>query len=62
VADIIVDISPEGEVKIEGRGFKGAECHKATAALEAALGKIVSSRPTPEFYQAQAQKARTGRQ
>jgi Protein of unknown function (DUF2997) len=35
---IEVIITPIGEVKIDAVGFKGVDCEKATAFLEAALG------------------------
>ena len=48
---ITVEISPEGEVKVETAGFGGAKCLAATQALEAALGNVQSIEKTPEFYQ-----------
>lgn len=47
---IIVTIGPDGTPKVETKGFAGAECLKATAALEAALGGAVEIEKTPEFY------------
>jgi hypothetical protein len=61
VAEIVVDISPDGEIRIEGRGFSGPECYKATAALEAALGKITKDQKSPEYYQVTGQKAKMTR-
>lgn len=49
---IIVTIGADGAPVVETKGFKGAECLKATAALEAALGGSVAVEKTPEFYQA----------
>lgn len=37
---ITVDVAPDGSVKIEGHGFVGPECEKATAFLEEALGTV----------------------
>lgn len=48
---ILVDISPEGEVKIDAIGFTGNACEKATAALLAALGKAKSVQRKPEATQ-----------
>lgn len=47
---ITVTVDPEGGVVIETKGFKGRLCEKATAMLEAALGKVRSEKKTPEFY------------
>lgn len=46
---ILMEVSPEGEIKITTSGFKGTECLKATAALEKALGKKTSDQPTAEM-------------
>lgn len=46
-----VTITPEGNVTIEGKGFVGKECDKATAAIEQALmakGETVSKVYKPE--------------
>jgi hypothetical protein len=48
---IIVEISTTGEVKIDAVGFTGNACEKATAAIEAALGKTVSRQRKPEATQ-----------
>ena len=48
---IEVVIAPDGEVKIDAVGFKGADCEKATAFLEAALGIERSRVRKPEFHQ-----------
>jgi Protein of unknown function (DUF2997) len=52
---IEVVITPTGSVKINGIGFKGADCEKATAFLEAALGIEQNRVRKPEFHQ-QARK------
>ena len=53
---IEVIISPQGEAKIETRGFAGSSCQQASQFLEQALGIKVSEMPTAEFYQAQPQR------
>lgn len=35
---ITVDIAADGSIKIEGHGFTGASCEKATKFLQEALG------------------------
>lgn len=47
---IEVTISPQGETRIETRGFTGAACREATRAVEAALGIRTSEQLTSEFY------------
>ena len=52
---IEVIISPQGEAKIETRGFVGSSCQQASQFLEQALGTKVADMPTTEFYQTQPQ-------
>lgn len=47
---IEVIVQPTGEVKIDALGFKGADCEKATAFLEQALGQITSKQKKPEYH------------
>lgn len=48
---IQIDITPDGETKIEAVGFKGKGCAEATKAIEQALGKAGKSTKKPEFDQ-----------
>ena len=48
---IEVIIGPAGEVKIDAVGFKGVDCEKATAFLEAALGIERNRVRKTEFFQ-----------
>ena len=52
---IEVIISPQGEAKIETRGFVGSSCQQSSQFLEQALGAKVSEMPTTEFYQTRPQ-------
>jgi hypothetical protein len=45
-------ITPQGEISIDAVNFKGADCEKATAYLEEALGVVGSRAKKPEYYQA----------
>lgn len=47
---VIVEVSPTGEIKIEGQGFSGPSCEKCTAALEAALGVVKKKEKTKDWY------------
>ena len=53
---IEVVISPQGETKIETKGFAGSSCQQASHFLEQALGAKLSEMPTPEFYQTQREE------
>ena len=52
VKQIVVRISPDGDISVDAQGFQGAECEKATKKLVDALGGGESTRK-PEFYQEQ---------
>jgi hypothetical protein len=47
---IEVVAQPNGELQIDAVGFQGAECERATAFLEQALGRIEAKTRKPEFY------------
>ena len=49
---ITVIVSPAGEVQIDAIGFKGADCEKATAFLEKALGITLTRKRKADYYQA----------
>jgi hypothetical protein len=48
---IIVDISPTGEVKVTTKGWAGSLCKLASRWLEEALGLKTADTPTAELYQ-----------
>lgn len=50
---IEVIVAPNGEAKVETKGFLGANCRAASEFLESALGIKSAERQTAEFYQAQ---------
>lgn len=60
---IVVSISPQGEVEVKVVGVAGPSCREMTQQLEADLGEKVSDRTTSEFYQTdlQDQRQQTGR-
>ena len=49
--EIILDISNEGEVRIETRGFKGQACVDESQFLKDLLGRETERRLTPAFYE-----------
>ncbi len=44
-------IYPDGRVKEKVTGIVGKSCAEVTAAIEAQLGKVVSTEKTAEYYQ-----------
>jgi hypothetical protein len=54
--ELVIDISPAGNVKIEANGFQGVGCAKATEEIEIALGGMGQKKktPKPEYYMPEA--------
>ena len=48
---IVIIIGPKGEILIEGVGFKGSSCEKATRYIEEALGTVWHRVKKPEYSQ-----------
>ncbi len=48
---IEVIVAPNGETKIETKGFVGTECRGASRFIEQALGQRTGERLTAEFHQ-----------
>lgn len=57
---IEVVVGTQGEIKIDAVGFKGADCEKATAFLEQALGQVKGRTKKPEFHQRVQAQQRLG--
>jgi transposase len=51
MAEIIIDILPDGEVKMEGNGYQGKSCDEAMAHFEKSLGVVSNRKNKPEYYQ-----------
>jgi hypothetical protein len=49
--EIVLDISNEGEIKIETRGFKGKTCLKESQFLKDLLGKETEKALTPAYWE-----------
>ena len=47
---IEVTVSPQGETRIETKGFAGVACRDASKVLEAALGVRETEQLTTEFH------------
>jgi hypothetical protein len=48
--EIVIDISEDGEVRVETTGFVGESCLKETEFLIAILGKETHQELTPAYY------------
>jgi hypothetical protein len=48
---IEIVISPDGQTKVETKGFAGESCREASRFLEQALGSRVGEQLTAEFHQ-----------
>ena len=53
-----ITVDPQGNSKVETKGFSGSECVEASKIIEQALGKETASRTTAEFYQSVATENR----
>ncbi len=49
--ELIITITPEGELTIKTEGFKGAECEEEVKPLERSLGVVKNRKRTSEYYQ-----------
>jgi len=46
----VIDVSDDGEIKIETRGFKGHACLTEAQFLKDLLGSEISRQLTPAYY------------
>jgi hypothetical protein len=58
---IEITVAPDGQTRVETRGFSGAVCREASRFLESALGKRTEERLTAEYHQ-QAGQQQTNQQ
>ncbi len=49
---IEIVVAPDGQTRVETRGFTGSECRRASEFIERALGKQTGELLKAEFYQA----------
>jgi hypothetical protein len=47
---IDIDIRPDGSIGFGVKGVKGRKCQELTKELEEALGDVISTEKTAEFY------------
>jgi len=49
--EIVIDVSDEGEIQIETKGFKGKSCVTEVQFLKDVLGKETARTLTPTYWQ-----------
>jgi hypothetical protein len=49
---IEITVQPDGQTRVETKGFTGPECQQASEFLEQALGQRTGEQLTAGFYQA----------
>lgn len=49
--EIVIDISHDGEIKIETRGFMGKSCITESQFIKDVLGSEIARELTPTFWQ-----------
>jgi len=58
---IEIIVAPNGQTRVETKGFTGSECRQASQFIEQALGQRTGEQLTPEFHQ-QANEQQTNHQ
>jgi Protein of unknown function (DUF2997) len=48
---IEIVVAPDGQTRVETRGFNGSECRQASQFIERALGRQTGESLKAEFYQ-----------
>ena len=48
---IEIIVAPNGQARVETKGFVGSECHQASQFIERALGQQTDELLKPEFHQ-----------
>lgn len=56
---IEIIVSPNGDTRVETKGFVGGQCREASKLLEDALGKREKEHLTADFYASQQVTQRT---
>jgi len=49
--ELIIEIAPDGTLKIKTEGFKGSECEEELKPIEKALGTVTERVKTSDYYQ-----------
>lgn len=54
---IEVLVTPDGQTRVETKGFTGSECREASKFIEQALGQQMSEQLTADYYATQSMEA-----
>jgi hypothetical protein len=58
---IQITFNPDGTTEIKTIGFRGNSCMMATEFLKKALGSVVKTKKTPEYFQTEGVEAAKAR-
>ena len=58
--EIVITIAKDGEILMETRGMKGAECEDEIKPIQKELGKAKEWKKTSEYYEKSKQKSKIG--
>ena len=53
---IEIVVAPNGQTRVETKGFVGNSCRQASQFIDQALGQRTSEQLTPEFHQQQTEQ------
>ncbi|QDU59578.1 hypothetical protein Pan216_04080 [Planctomycetes bacterium Pan216] len=59
---IEIIVEPNGQTRVETKGFSGSECRQASEFIEKGLGQRTAEHVTAEFHQQRACQQRTSQQ
>ena len=48
--EIVIDVKPDGSVRIAGEGFVGPECDRFMGQIEHAIGVVETRTNTPAYH------------
>lgn len=49
--ELLIEIAPDGQLKIKTNGLKGEDCEEELKPIEKSLGEVIERVRTSEFYQ-----------
>ena len=56
--EIVIDILPDGTVKIDMKCFKGTSCEDVIKQITKHIGTVVETQKKPDYYEEDETKAR----
>lgn len=49
--ELIIEVLPDGSLKIKTEGFKGSDCETELKPIEEAMGRVTERERTSDYYQ-----------